>query len=303
MSELELSPEVMSYLKSGKTKKLGKLFINNIRKTDPSNRTAIYDDLGKIAVKYPKALDDFFELFIRNIEGRLSIKELFEMDKYILEKFCLYSGENIISSFCTEVTMGKMVYEGRGYLTPFRFILIGKKTKVKGTASKGMMLGGLAAGAYVVMRSRIADKIKEKIKKQFGDQSRGIYGMMFPVDYTYDMSIKKTKIGYKFDIDIEEKGKIKNKTIELIIDIKRCKNQSKKEFLEALENIKDEFYEILFKKETKATFKVPEKVPENSPIEAEIKNLNKCPKCGWILSSIATKCPKCGWKKGNDINI
>jgi len=25
--------------------------------------------------------------------------------------------------------------------------------------------------------------------------------------------------------------------------------------------------------------------------------IDKCPTCGWILSSTATKCPRCGWRK------
>ncbi len=42
-----------------------------------------------------------------------------------------------------------------------------------------------------------------------------------------------------------------------------------------------------------------------SPVVSEIakeavkeeKVIDKCPTCGWILSSTATKCPRCGWKK------
>jgi len=45
--------------------------------------------------------------------------------------------------------------------------------------------------------------------------------------------------------------------------------------------------------------KVPTEVDEVEPSEigkAEV-SLNKCPKCGWILSTHATKCVKCGWSE------
>jgi len=43
-----------------------------------------------------------------------------------------------------------------------------------------------------------------------------------------------------------------------------------------------------------------EKTPSFEDIEIESMEtgtINKCPTCGWILSSTATKCPRCGWRK------
>ena len=31
--------------------------------------------------------------------------------------------------------------------------------------------------------------------------------------------------------------------------------------------------------------------------EKEAKEVDKCPTCGWILSSSASKCPRCGWQR------
>ena len=31
--------------------------------------------------------------------------------------------------------------------------------------------------------------------------------------------------------------------------------------------------------------------------EEETREVNKCPTCGWILSSTANKCPRCGWQR------
>lgn len=94
--------------------------------------------------------------------------------------------------------------------------------------------------------------------------------------------IKKKRSKGEEEEDEELAGKSKKERKELKKNRKKKKKMSAKELeiSEKLEHMEEEDY---------VTFQEEEAIEDEEPTVLE----NKCPKCGWILSSSAAECPRC----------
>ena len=83
---------------------------------------------------------------------------------------------------------------------------------------------------------------------------------------------------------------------------KRVKEKEKVIEEEELSSFEEEEFELDAKvvEEESAILKAkePDYISfEEEPKEEEAELINKCPSCGWVLSSTAKKCPRCGWER------
>ncbi|MHA1149765.1 MAG: zinc ribbon domain-containing protein [Promethearchaeota archaeon] len=83
---------------------------------------------------------------------------------------------------------------------------------------------------------------------------------------------------------------------------KELKKSRKKWETEIGTRFDDELDKLVAERELKEAKEAEKEREELEKIKKEFKIesvTNKCPKCGWILSSTANKCPRCQWTKGD----
>lgn len=101
-----------------------------------------YDFFGEIITEFPQLLESkknfwrkpFMDGYHRFTDSLIE-KERYEMDKYVIDKFCTFENEKILISFYGKIFHLNVWYEGRIHLTDRRIFLIGN-WRVQMAASK-----------------------------------------------------------------------------------------------------------------------------------------------------------------------
>jgi len=215
LSSKDVEPELMdklrNFFEAQKEKKVLKTF-----------KSIIYD---LVYYEFPQSLCDMIgkltqldsEFFIKKIYPKLYTeiiekwgmsyaKFINEMNLYILNNYCLFEGEKIISQFPAQVLPIRV--GGWLYLTNFRMILIGLSIQVNMSPvaflPKSMLLllvGAGIKGAIDSQRRAIRDKIASTLSKDLSDFHTGEWGYTLPVVNSFN--IKKTKKEFSYMIKLE----------------------------------------------------------------------------------------------------
>lgn len=129
-----------------------------------------------------------------------------EMNLYILNNYCLFEGEKIVSQFSAQVLPFRV--GGWLYLTNFRMILIGLSIQVNMSPvnflPNSMLLLLVATGikgAIDSQRRAIRDKIASTLSKGLSDFQSGEWGYTIPIVNAFN--IKKTKKEFSYMIELE----------------------------------------------------------------------------------------------------
>jgi hypothetical protein len=142
-----------------------------------------------------------------------------EMEKYILEKYCLYDGEQILFEGSGKVIQDFRIQKGYGigglnsvsgriYVTNYRMIAQGKLSTKKGNSSWDLNLIDALGWAISPLRgNRDKRKSKEKLIEGSFHQELPCYGYQFPIKN--HSSLGKRKDGISKTLAIWDKGKPK----------------------------------------------------------------------------------------------
>jgi hypothetical protein len=142
-------------------------------------------------------------------------KYINEINLYILVKYCLFEGEQILIQFPAQVLPLRV--GGWLYLTNFRMALIGLPVQVNMSYVTYMpfkfllLIGAGIKGAIDSQRKAIRRKIASTLSKDLSDFQNGEFGYTLPVVNAYD--IRKTQKEFSYMIDLEpEKIEFKIRT-------------------------------------------------------------------------------------------
>ena len=148
-------------------------------------------------------MEKLFEKFRYNIGRLIGGEKLKEMDKYILEKFCLYDGEQILyefkgnmkqeemfDSWDSDSTMRVSVTSGNIFITNDRIIALGI-VSVRGGRAVDNLFWALITG-----RSKRAERKKTTIEIS-AQQELPCYGYQFPIKNQFDLKKSHNGIRYR----------------------------------------------------------------------------------------------------------
>ncbi|MGV9171989.1 MAG: zinc ribbon domain-containing protein [Promethearchaeia archaeon] len=119
-----------------------------------------------------------------------------------------------------------------------------------------------------------------------------------------DLNEKKKKLKQK-GLDKGDKIMIKTEINKAKANLSQVKDRVKSEIKKAKAIMKRGEGVGLTKelKKSREKWEVDEKEIIEESVEEEAEDsitINKCPNCGWILSSSAQECPKCDWRKDSE---
>ena len=237
---LDIKNEIIDYVSQGKYFKPSKLLGKTFQNIDQAKINEFGDILVEIIKKDP-------DLFTTKIyEGLMFFSrnshqdKFYELDKYILDKYGLIEGENVIDFFYGRVIDNYSKISGRIFLTNLRLIASGDLTRLsKGGSGSKSLVGTVRLIKKGLISLAIGNAIRKALNKDIGEVGILPYGYHYPVYNAYKIKRTKSAIIYNTNIEYERKGK--SKTEKLFISVgpsKKLKDLSRKnEILDNIENL------------------------------------------------------------------
>ena len=198
--------------------------VHNEVKLDES--TLFYKFLGEFLWKFPKLFEKkkFMNEYMAEIDYIVNKKQGFQLEVYVINNYCTYENEEVLSSFYGKIDSHNMEYEGRIHITNFRIFLFGKKDDT----NKPIFLpfGGLIVGI-------VRDAMRAEGKRMMSKYGRGEdipgFGYQFPL-------INVNKI-YEGDKNFKVWCYVGSNTFKMKISPKQLKGENEKELSERIEYI------------------------------------------------------------------
>ncbi len=230
-----MDPELQAAFDNRSWRQVSNFFSNNLKNGDPTQMQGIWDQIGEVSLADPEFFTDKVYPAIQMKVRKLPVDQLMGMDKYILQKFCLFPNETIVAAIFGDLKEDFADMKNcRMYLTQYRLIASGwKLVKTRG-------LGGWVGVAIAV---GVTKKIKAALAQQFGESAnKGNYGYGYLLTGVYKAKRSESDMSYSVAMDYEEKGKMKTQKLGIKVKPKPEKGEDKgayaakrADFLEKLE--------------------------------------------------------------------
>lgn len=91
--------------------------------------TLFFKFFGEFLWDFPKLFEQkkFVSEYMSEISYIFTEKQGFQMETYIINHYCTYQNEEVLTSFSGKIKSHQMIYEGRIHITGFRIFVFGKK--------------------------------------------------------------------------------------------------------------------------------------------------------------------------------
>lgn len=250
-----------------KTKAITKL-LNDLLLNPKVSDIDVYDLIGEMLLICNQGYKDkFYEKIKNNLTNFLSIEHTIEMERRILEKFCLFEEENIITAFNGKIILYGARIIGRIYLTNYRIIAQGVLKVAQGSGLTSGTIGGVSysidsygesnsseySSYSPIGYNRFQDtkrlsfiknqpssgigtgKTKELLDthdtmRQTSPEKKLFFGYHYPIINSFKVKRKKDTISYKTTVEYELGKKIKEQTIRIGISPSKEKGEKLTEF-------------------------------------------------------------------------
>lgn len=244
--------KIKDLFKRTKAKKFIKSLIT-ILENNVSNLKEFYDFYGEyIKENRDFALNKCYHLFRTKASKIISVKDLVDMDDYILNNLVFTGEEKLITSFMGTFKRPKAKLVGHIFLTNFRFLGTGvlvEKGSTPGTGPKSLLAAGIA-----IARSASRDAIKNALVKgmgqKFSEEMMSIFDNHFPIIDAFNIKKKKNQISYSVKLEYQKKNKTKQKVLDFSVKPKKEKGEDKTSFINRREQILNKIESILLKSQS-----------------------------------------------------
>ncbi|MHA1148587.1 MAG: hypothetical protein ACTSR8_10120 [Promethearchaeota archaeon] len=158
------------------------------------------------------------------LKRALTANALYEMEKYLLSKFTLFPGEQIIITFNGRVVQNDNQVKGRIYLTKYRLIAQGKwgPTAASSMAWGAAMSGGGAGsqggqvGVGLAINYSIQKAIQKQVQESMGKNfSKACFGYQYPISNHYSLRRSRKNVKYRVDVEVRKRNKYKRKVLKM----------------------------------------------------------------------------------------
>jgi len=244
--------KVKDFFKRTKAKKFIKSLIAILEK-NVSNLREFYDFYGEfIKANRTFALNKCYHLFRTKASKIISVKDLVDMDDYILNNLVFTGEEKLITSFMGNFKRPKAKLKGHIFLTNFRFLGTGvlvEKGSTPVTGPKSLLAAGVAI-AKVASRDAIRNALVKGMGQKFSEEALNIFDNHFPIIDAFNITRKKDHISYSVKLEYEKRNKTKQKNLDFSVKPKREKGEDKSSFQDRREQILNEIESTLLKSQS-----------------------------------------------------
>ena len=230
LSLVEIRKELMALIKQRENKEIIKLLKGiyiSIKKSKANLTFHQFCNLtGEVYIKDPSFfMEKCYSNFYKKIGYMIDPKQLLEMEGIILKKYCLISGEKLLTSFRGRLTSNYANADGRIFLTNHRIITEGE-LEINSTffIAQGIpildipIIMILSVGELISRKMRKGKKEKvDELMNQILPTKKECFGYQFPIKKSDDIIKSKNKID--FDINFVYMKKGKRKPLILVISI------------------------------------------------------------------------------------
>ncbi len=218
-----MDPELQAAFDNRSWRQVSNFFANNLKNGDPAQEQGIWDQIGEVCLADPEFFTDKVYPAIQMKVRKLPVDRLMAMDKYILEKYCLFQNESIVEATYANLKEDFAdMKKCRLYLTQYRLISSGWKL---------IKTRGLGSWVGIAIAVTVTKKIQAALSQQFGAQAnRGNYGYGYLLTGVYKAKRSAKDISYSVAMDYEEKGKMKTQKLGIKIKPLPQKGQDKVDF-------------------------------------------------------------------------
>lgn len=227
-------------INSGKKTKFAKAMAE-VLKEKQYNLPDFYDFYGKLIKEDTNfAMGKSYILFRKYAQKILSLEQLMEMDKVLMENYALSKYEPIEYYFLGHIVRSTPTVAiniiGIIYITKLRVIGVGISTKGSWEPITAL------AGAISPPDSGALDKtFRSTMQKTLGDDFSELeftkFDHIFPINNPYNIKKKKNIVEYTTDIEYEKKDKTKKKQLIVGLIPLKEKKEDKKAFVKRKEDI------------------------------------------------------------------
>ena len=212
MNEQELQSfleENKKLIYSGNVKTILKKVFERTKEIDPK---ILYDFIGEVLIEKPKLQEgkkqykflkgykDFMSsitMTTRKIVYRIPPRQLLKLEKYFLEKYCLFDDEEILCSFYGMVIRSINFFD-RVFITNYRIIIIEVYRPKESGAIPFMPWAGLTFNIVRSITNRMLNPKKTSITESAEPIDKVIFGVNFPIFNPTAITIPIMKKGVKF---------------------------------------------------------------------------------------------------------
>ncbi|NVM19727.1 MAG: hypothetical protein HWN80_18645 [Candidatus Lokiarchaeota archaeon] len=169
-------------------------------------------------------------------------EKFYELDKYLIEKYCLFEGETILDSFYGSIQETyQHVKKGQIFLTNQRIIACGLQVLTSIVqAIPGVVMPTKYGYAKNFNHMMTGGAIRESLCKPALEAGIMSYGFVYPIHNAYHIKKKGSGVQYILGIDYEVQGKTYGARLDVQVSIDKIKGDKvrmeeiKKNLLEAL---------------------------------------------------------------------
>lgn len=198
----KIKKEVLDFMSKGDYMKPSKLLNATFRSIDKTDIPRFGDLLGELARKYPEMFIEQIYIAFQYQLRRYKEKEiLYELDKYIIENYCLMEGEILVDSFYGSLRETyNHINNGRIFLTNFRVIASGFPLPTGTTSSIGPQT--FSQIKKDMIHGATGAALRKSMNKNIKDLNIIPYGYYYPIHNAYRIKRGKSAVSYKVNMKV-----------------------------------------------------------------------------------------------------
>ena len=169
----------------------------------------------------------------------------FDVDKFMLEKFCMIPGEKFLTIGNANINEKKTLTSGRIFVTNYRIIMCGFQVVRSAQATvktRPHLIGSIMRSGLTHKRKALRKAITKALSSEISNFDIVEWGYYFPISYAQNIKRTDKMISYLVKIETEKK----NIKMKLKITPKKLKKQPKLEFQQQGRKLLDQIEQLLF---------------------------------------------------------
>jgi len=198
----KVKKEVLDFMSKGDYIKPSKLLNATFRSIDKTDIPRFGDLLGELARKYPEMfIEKIYIAFQYQLRNYKKKEILYELEKYIIENYCLMEGEILVDSFYGSLRETyNHINKGRIFLTNFRVIACGFPLLTDATSPIGPKKGSQIRKDMIHGATGAA--LRKSMNKHIKELNIISYGYYYPIHNANRIKRGKSAVSFKANMNI-----------------------------------------------------------------------------------------------------
>lgn len=214
------------------SKNIKKVFQKVYAKAVQFDQKIFYDFLGEVLIEKPGLLDrkKLYKYLTFVKKAKIPVVRLIELESYLIEKYSLFDGEELLFSFNGDLRYRRYRYKGRLFITNYRIIVLGKVEEM-GHALE-LLVGSFNSK---MLPTDYEEKILKRRLPTEDSEEKAFIGWQFPIKNPRLEGRKREKeLFFTSTVWVRGKKKEKERVLKFKIRSDKDKITKIKEILQSL---------------------------------------------------------------------